>query len=461
MTFPAEIQINAWCDGDVRGKIADDLLEHILKPDLVAEGTKLPLEKPSLKNWRDPSVGWGLVLPENTALEPALRATSIDACKPIRDLHADRGGPVFRVGPDWQPGYLRRYNPDGTPQDVSLASGRFGNEPNAIPRYLLIVGAPDVIPWDVQYNLHHERYVGRLDLDEVGLRHYVKALLQGFANRSPQKAHSLVWSVDHGRSDITHLMRRTVGRPLHKLFAGDDNAALASGARYLSKADATHRGLARAIAAHRPSLIVTTSHGATAPINDAAMMRDALGLMVDAQKTVLDPGLLGGESRPSGAVWFAQACCSAGATSKSGYDGILDPSSKADRVLRAVAACGDISSPLPRALLGARDPLAAFVGHVEPTFDWTLKDNNTGQCLTTPLLDTFYQELFTGRPIGMAMTPIRATGSTLIQNFDQYQERLVNDDDETVNGLLLSTKLTARDTRSIVLLGDPTVTVYP
>jgi hypothetical protein len=44
-------------------------------------------------------------------------------------------------------------------------------------------------------------------------------------------------------------------------------------------------------------------------------------------------------------------------------------------MLKNIAAtAGARISPLPRALLGAEKPLRAFVGHVEPTFDWTLRD---------------------------------------------------------------------------------------
>ena len=50
-----------------------------------------------------------------------------------------------------------------------------------------------------------------------------------------------------------------------------------------------------------------------------------------------------------------------------------------------MTAFGAFTTPLPRALLGATRPLRAFVGHVEPTFDWTLRQRQTGEHLTFPL----------------------------------------------------------------------------
>jgi AcrR family transcriptional regulator len=53
-----------------------------------------------------------------------------------------------------------------------------------------------------------------------------------------------------------------------------------------------------------------------------------------------------------------------------------------DTVLNGIAALGNRVAPLPTALLGAKKPARAFVGHVEPTFDWTLQNPDTNQILT-------------------------------------------------------------------------------
>ncbi len=461
MAFPATVSINAWGpDGDSTSPLDPGLPRRILAERLLARPQDLPAVLADPKDWRHPDVGWGLVLPENLALPAADRATAIDAAEPIRALHAARGsGPVFRVGAGWRPGTLRRYAADGAVMDVAVGAQMVGTGPGRIPRYLLLVGSPAEIPWEVQYDLHQTFYVGRLDLPSDGLARYVDALLTDWAANEPDPAQTLGWSVDHGGGDITTLMAATVGTPMHQRFANDPDAALRAGARFLTGHQATHAGLAAAIAAARPALITTTSHGATTPLTDTAAMRAGLGLLVDADFAALDPGLLTGDAAPGGAVWFAQACCSAGSAARSAYVGLVTEGSRVDRVLKAVADCGDTTAPLPRALLGGARPLRAFVGHVEPTFDWTLRHPETHQFMTMALLNCFYQALFTGAPIGMALQSVRATAGSIFNSYDLARQILSSTGDTAQLGPILALQLMARDWRSIVLLGDPTCRV--
>src|SRR5207302_1988162 len=126
-------------------------------------------------------------------------------------------------------------------------------------------------------------------------------------------------------------------------------------------------------------LIVTTSHGQTGPLADAVAMKSKLGLPVDQDFQPLDPDQLLATWEPDGAIWYAHACCSAGSNAISLYGcqdtGInnipiclVEAGSPVDRVLKGVAGLGSLVAPLPRALLGAKKPLRAFIGHVEPTF---------------------------------------------------------------------------------------------
>jgi hypothetical protein len=62
-----------------------------------------------------------------------------------------------------------------------------------------------------------------------------------------------------------------------------------------------------------------------------------------------------------------------------------------------------MTAPLARELLGHAQPLRAFVGHVEPTFDWTLSFPPNRQVLTKDLVDAFYTEVCLGKPIGLAL----------------------------------------------------------
>src|SRR6185295_13974597 len=76
--------------------------------------------------------------------------------------------------------------------------------------------------------------------------------------------------------------------------------------------------------------------------------------------------------------------------------------SSVEKILQAVAGLGSRVAPLPRKLLGAEKPLRAFVGHVEPTFDWTLRAE-TGQVLTSTIQKALYERMYRARPEPVAM----------------------------------------------------------
>ena len=459
--FPQDIQINAWANSAVFGEIDPTLQTRIVGRDAPMRKTALPVAKSSLKHWHKSDVGWGLVLPDNPQLSPDHRGTSIDAPEPIQELHAKRGGPVFRINETWEPGRLLQYLEDGTPVQPLLSANNIGMDPGHVPKYLLIVGGPDVIPWQVQYDLQYSHFTGRLDLDEAGLRNYVRALMNDWHGMTPNASNTLVWSVDHGKPDITYWLRRTIGKVLHKKFAKDADLALKDGAKVISKSEATHRALADGLRVHRPSLIATTCHGETWPLNDPATMRTHLGLLIDGEKARVDLSALSGAAAPAGAIWYAHACCSAGATGTSAYSDVLKPGSTAHDVVTAVTTCGEVIAPLPRTLLGAPRPLAAFVGHVEPTFDWTIRHPDTGQYLSNAIMDCFYQALFTGQPIGMALSDLRSTSGSLLTSLSIAEKLLREEGDTAQLGNILSLDLSAHDWQSVVLLGDPTVTVPP
>jgi hypothetical protein len=113
---------------------------------------------------------------------------------------------------------------------------------------------------------------------------------------------------------------------------------------------------------------------------------------------------------------------------------------------------------LPVALLGAKKPLRAFIGHVEPTFDWTLISEDMAQPLTSSIKYALYNNLFEKNPM------------TVGGAFDRYYRQvgnLFNEQDTALTNLqhfvqdaehaALRARLGALDRRSLVIHGDPAV----
>jgi hypothetical protein len=386
MTWPTQLTINAWTgEGPVIGNIGPEAEAWVLRTKPPEEKFELKPEEPDDRDWRNPKVGWGLLLPERNGLSDEQLAIASDAPEPIQALLesrkkilCERGGDVpifrFRSGSPNETTHLRNY---ASKVDKAVHGGtERGSAPMALPKYLLIYGTPEEIPWELQYILNTTCYVGRLDLQGRALENYINALLHDWKDSSFQLDHSVVWAVDHGSDDITTLMRNAIAKKVYDALNGDDQ--LHGKALFLDGLAASSDALTQALAERNPSLVVTTSHGQTGPLSDQVAMRQNLGFLVDQDFEMLQPERLLERWQPDGAIWYAHACCSAGSDSRTSYDGLVGQDSYISQVLRAVAGLGSLIAPLPKALLGAAKPMRAFIGHVEPTFDWTIRDPKTG-----------------------------------------------------------------------------------
>jgi hypothetical protein len=450
--LPGAVQINAYAgDTGNTSPLESGFRRRLLAtrldvPDLTA--APRPIDP---RDWTDLRVGWGVVLADRDDLAPADKARALDAPLALQQLIGARRGVTLRYRADRLPGSLRRHYDDGHFHDIMVGT-QWGAGVAAIPRYLLIYGSPSEIPWQLQFELQFSCFVGRIDLAGAALERYVEALQGGWAGSVVNKSQTLAWAVDQP-GDITGLMRDAIAEPLNRKFVedGDYSACFIDGRR----AAATGVALGQALASHRPALVVTTSHGMTGPLGDVPKMAADLGLLVDSGFELVRPQALLDGWQPDGAIWYAHACCSAGSLSKTAFDGLVPAGSDVDRILRGIAGCGDTIAPFPQALLSASRPLKAFVGHVEPTFDWSLRQLRTTQYLTMPLLDTLYQGLFTGEPIGMALDRCRRVASGFLHA--SYASDLpALGGGEARAGDILALKLVAKDWRAFVLLGDPT-----
>lgn len=455
------LRANAWCGTEAAsGALSPNATAWALQG-AIARVTRLAgASAPGLDlaDWNDPRVGWGIVLADRDSddLSDAQKAAAHDAPEAIRALlEARNNAPVFRYRSDSKDGRLRRYYANGRqPADLWVQGKRGVETDTAVPRYLLIVGSPRDIPWSFQYRLQTDAFVGRLDLDDAGLSRYVAALLDGWKQAPRHVDNPVLWAVDHGHPDITRLMRKSIAEPLHAAFAksGFDP-------RLLTDADASHALLRAALAERQPAFVLTSSHGATFPLDDANAMKAQMGLPVDCDHELLDIEALSGQWNPGGALWYAHACCSAGADRPSKFQGLADAGSSLGRTLAGIADAGPCIAPLPQALLGAANPLAAFIGHVEPTFDWTLRDPDTGQRMTdTLIIDTLFTALHgQGRPpVGMAMDAYYdAVAGLLLDHVDALDA--FNAHEDGADARARKAKLLAMDRLAMVILGDPTV----
>ncbi|PFG43149.1 hypothetical protein ATJ88_1833 [Isoptericola jiangsuensis] len=451
------LQADAWTgDATADGSFVADPASWLAGRFTLGEPTMRP-HPPDPWDWRHPDIGWGVVAREPDGLSRDELVDLVDLPEDVRRLVDARRGRVFRYRPgtsyaDWT---LTDYAGDA---QVFVPAAPAGADAGRLPMYLLVYGSPEQVPWRVQYILNPVRYVGRLDLEGPALTRYVDALLGEWAGSTASWSTPLVWAVDHQAGEITTLMRDVVAQQFHDTFAADDELTptFLDGRR----APATVGALTDALVSLHPAVIVTCSHGQTGPLADLDRMRADLGLLVDQDHALLDPQTLLSRWQPDGAVWFAQACCSAGADSPTAYEGLVD--GRLADTLRGIARLGATTSPLPRALLGAEQPLRAFVGHVEPTFNWTLEFPPNQADLTDSLRRSLYDRLFSGRPVGYCMEPHYDPVASLLQSYRDAEhafQETFGAAARTPLATMVYRRVTAHDRTSTVVLGDPTVAV--
>jgi hypothetical protein len=443
-------------EAPVSGRFASEYRQWALSAPQYGRPTMRP-DPPDPADWRDDRVGWGIVLPERPGMSPADLAGAGDAPLPIQELVSARAGKVlrYRAGAGLADWTLRNY---AEQDEFFTPAAAVGMGPQQLPKYLLIYATPAEVPWHVQYGLNPVRYVGRLDLIGQPLENYVGALLNEWADAATSYSAPVVWAVEHGGGDITGLMRDTVAAPIYAAFHGDDemtSATFIDGRTTPATVDA----LRGALETNQPALVITSSHGMTGPLSDLDAMRANLGLPVGQSHDILAPGTLLANWQPDGAIWFAQACCSAGSDNPTNYAGLFEAGSTLDMTLTAIAQAGADTAPLPRALLGATKPARAFIGHVEPTFDWTLEFPANRQVLTDDLTRSIYEGLAGGEPVGMALRDHYRAIAALLQNYErarrEYNAQVGAAAKPSLDRLVYC-RVTAHDRASTVILGDPT-----
>lgn len=464
---PVAVQINGWSsDTDntaalpARTPIA---LKRVIETANWRGLHLAPALKADNRDWRNTRVGWGLVLPDDDKLSAVQKARAEDASPSLRRLlNARSGSPVLRWAMAQGNYFLRRYYEDGSAEDLDVATPRFGVDKGCIPRYLLIYATPTQIPWSLQFILNMEFCVGRLDLGEdEGLANYIDALINNWQGAGSDPRSPLIWAVDHGKPDITWLMARAIASRLFNAYKADADL---TGRVYLRDQAATGAALVSTLIERRPALIVTSSHGSTGPLSDKQRLIEQLGIPVDREHQPLSVSALT-TWKPAGAIWYAQACCSAGANNSSRYIGLVNEDTGVGQILSGISAmAGACIAPLPRKLLGCSTPLRAFIGHVEPTFDWTLRNPENGEVVTAAITDALYTDLYQQDKFPMTIgEALRKVFSEAGGYFSKWEvaRREVDQNLPKSRERALYCQLVAMDRQSLVILGDPTVTLPP
>jgi hypothetical protein len=437
--------------------------------------------------------GWAVVFAANTpqdvrtALEPLIehrqRHVAPDRCKILEHRPEDR---AVR-------GWLQR-----PPHNADLGS----ELPWKVPYYLLLVGGPDVIPFDFQYTLDIDYAVGRLCFETPEqYRQYADSVVAYENKRTERNVREIVyWAPRHdgpgqNRDPATQLSHDWLVTPLacgvkahegqpaeeavaakvgygQRLFLGGTANFSETPSEPANKANLCD--VLRPPAGKRPpALLFTASHGLAWPLDDPRHPQTQ-GALLCQDYPEGDP--YAGEKQPGdylaaedvtddanvqGLVAFLYACFGAGTPQFNTFD---------RRPQRQQFARNPFVSRLPQRLLShPRGAALAVLGHVDQGWGYSIQPYERVGAAVRPLANVGPQltpfrnlldDILRGIPVGHATRDLSAKYArlshelTLLRDAAQGQAPPSDAD-------LAYAWLECADYQNYVLLGDPAVRLLP
>lgn len=408
-------------------------------------------------------VGWGVVFPAD--LDPSIR----EALSPLIEHRRGqthgrfRDDLVYYGGGSWR--FIDDHSGPG-PADPTDLPG------DGLPYYLLLVGSPEQLPYELQMGLSTSHAVGRLDLDSAEHHAaYVRGVLdveRGSIHRPPKLD---FFGTEHEGDTNTVLCQSHLFAPSKARLADlDEPWTIEHHPPELAHKERLTRLLG---GVETPSLLLTANHGVlfhdTDPLfasdQGALLCADWPGPRLWGDRGRIPPELyLAPRDIPDsadvrGLVTLHIACFSAGTPR-------LDAFSRAWQGAIPSHASRPMGAGLPKRLLGHPGGGAlAVIGHVDQAFTeafcWT-----GGKARVGPF-EAFFRALVAGRPVGAALSGLMERRTELGTRLTDLREaKREGRWRSSIEGLNAAEEeaflwLAYHDAKGYALLGDPAVRLGP
>lgn len=387
--------------------------------------------------------GWGVIFAG--AKEPAVA----EALAPLLALRRAQAGRVrearyreleYRPG-DSKTSFLSRHG--AVPGPV---------QPDSIPYYLLLVGDPEQIPFELQYQLDIPYALGRIHFEtpEEYARYAesVVAAEGGEVRRQPAATFFAPRNDPQTQASCDNL-----AAPLAKLFAdllprwsvrtslGDDATKAALGA-ILEGAEA-------------PALLFTAGHGIAYRAFDKRQPSLQGSLLCQdwpgpdrplAESHYFSAYDIAGSAQAAGLVSFHFSCFGAGTPSR-------DDFALPGQASRYNAQKSFLSRLPTRLLAHPGGGALAVVGHIDQAWGWLYTDLEGHAPVLSPVFENTLKRLAVGYPLGHAMEFFNLCYTELASDTAEESCRDRPDRDEHLARLWTN----RNDARNYVVLGDPAV----
>jgi hypothetical protein len=399
--------------------------------------------------------GWGVIFARDAdpavrdALRPLLEHRRAQATQEWVDFYREFDGPLAYAPGETAGQFLaRQQGPKAGLTDWST-----------VPYYLLIVGDPEVIPFEFQYALSASHAVGRLHFEDPGdYRLYARSVVEAESGQFALPRRAAVFAPAHPTDPATRMSSRTLADPLLAKLRRDYPNWTVQGA---VRDQARKAQLARMLGGDQtPALLFVAGRGAQFQPDDPLQETDQGAILCQDWPGVRRPGPdhyfgaadVGDDARLLGLIAFLFVPYGAGVSDSSDFaflddsgPGVLVP--PADR---------PFLTRLARRLLGhPRGGALAVIGHVDMTWGFSFL-NLKGEPDSGDFEGTL-KRLLEGCTVGTA-------SRFLVMRHGRFESELAKElravtyydkpkDDRALSNLLTATL----DARNYVILGDPAV----
>jgi len=411
-------------------------------------------DKRALRGSSDPrdlaQAGWGVIFAEKDAKAEEIRA----ALQPLLDLRRAQAGRVrehfyreFSGTRGYQEGDTKR-------RFLSRHGvGPGAADPDHMPYYLMIVGDPETVSYEFQYQLDMQYAVGRIWFDSVeGYAQYACNVVAAETNRKPRGRSAAFFGPQHPDDSATELSATQLAAPLAA------HAAKSAGwtVRGAFGDEATKARLGSLLGGEEtPDFLFTAGHGMVFPNGDprqapsqgAILCREWPGPQAWHGRIPSDFYFGGddinGTDKIRGMISFHFACYSAGGPAWDDYS---------TAHVRVPVAPRPFISHLPQRLLQAG--ALAVIGHVEKAWQCSIEWPEAGTQIQ--VFEDAVSRLLSGHPVGSAMEPFGQRYAELAADLSAgLEDAWKGTPEEELR--LAELWMNSHDARNYIVLGDPAV----
>lgn len=364
---------------------------------------------------------------------------------------------------------------------VRHGAGTGPADPRRLPYYLLLVGGPEKIPFQFQYELGLQYAVGRLDLPTLeDYRRYAGAVVRAERSGITRSPRLTLFGVENPGDAATRRSNEQLIHPLGKRLGSQVNGWEVT---EVVGSDARRKRLLDLLSGQREAgLVLTSSHGMAFPTEDARR-RELQGALLcsDWSKDegngvepcqYLAAGDVPGDPDEApllGLVAFHFACYGAGTPQR---DNFMESARHPPRRRLAAGLTRRLRGPsralqeeanepfvarMPQELL--RRGALAVVGHVDRawtcSFSWLASE---GEGSEVPVFESTLRALMEGMPVGAALEYFKQRYGELGAQLGSALDSS-NPDDRYSDRDLVRIWTAFKDARNYVVLGDPAVRV--